>query len=118
MSKPSVMTIRPQEPITADWLEPMAWAAPPFLSERAIRWQVQVAIPYVVAAGWRPAVEGELCRHGAGGRGRLACREPAVVTFEKHQSDGRVVPYPYCGAHDGGRVVLGDGRVAEPAGVA
>jgi hypothetical protein len=96
--------------------EPIGWDGFP---DRAgvlpIAWTVSVEVLYRVAPNWRAPLEDERCRQGAGGRNRPACGTPAVVTFDKHMRDNRVVPYPYCRRHSGGRVVLEDGRVAEPA---
>jgi hypothetical protein len=107
-----VMTVRPVgKPYEGD-LVATTWEG-----DRQVRWLACLEVDYRVAPHWREALPGELCRAGAGGKNRVACRRPARVTFDKHQKDERIVPFPYCAEHDGGRVVLGDGRVVEPVPV-
>jgi hypothetical protein len=104
-----VMTIRPASKPYGRDLVPVKWEG-----DRPAAWRVHLEVDYRLAPHWREALEGELCRAGAGGPNRIACRRPARITEDKHQKDKRIVPFPYCAEHDGGRVVLGDGRVVEP----
>lgn len=84
-----------------------------------VMWDASLTVGYRVAEGWRAAREGETCRSGGGGRSTwksVGCGKPAVMTKETRvESQNRVVTSGYCGEHCGDRVVLDDGRVAEPA---
>jgi hypothetical protein len=107
-----VMTVRPSgKPYEGDLVATRCEGG------RQVAWLAYLEVDYRLAPHWREALEGELCRAGAGGKNRVACRRPARVTQDKHQKDERIVPFPYCAEHDGGRVVLGDGRVVEPVPV-
>lgn len=114
MNETVEMSQAARDTIEAARLVPLVLEMPPHGDQYTVRWERIVRVDYkpVEDSEWRPAVEGERCGAGAGGRDQWrteGCGAPAVVTRVRPRNRRS-----YCAEHAGGRLPLEDGRVIEP----